>query len=229
VASFFGHDIDLVCIDLDDTLLDTEAGAAARFTAAFAAVRRIRPDIPTTVIDAAIARGLSTHPTEGRIANFFVDLGITNSDEIAAIRHAYFDRMADTLELMDGALDTLDLLRKAFTVFLVTNGASNLQRSKIDRFSLSDRVDAILVSGEIGSEKPDRAIFAHALRQAAVPAVRAAHVGDSLLTDVAGANDAGLLSVWIRSPLMVSRTSDPRLTPAVTLDHVRELARHAVP
>ena len=218
-----GRPIELLCLDLDDTLLDTEAGAPRRFASAIDVVRSIRPDIAAPTIEASVDRGLLTHPTEGRIVNFLADLGITEADDIAAVRAAYFDRMSDGLRLFDGASEVLATLRDHFRTAIITNGPSALQREKIDRFNLQAQVDWIVVSAEVGSEKPDRAIFEHTMSLARVEAHHAAHVGDSLTTDVAGANDAGLLSIWLRSPLMTARPDDCRLTPHATIDHLRDL------
>lgn len=223
MAGFFGRDTDLLCIDLDDTLIDTEAGAPARFAAAVSAVRSIRPGIAASTIEEAVSRGLRTHPTEGRIANFLADLGLLAPDEIGAVRHAYFHRMADALQLFEGAADTLAALRRRFPIAIVTNGPSELQREKIARFDLEGQVDWIVISGEVGCEKPDQAIFHHAVALAGVEAGRATHVGDSLLTDVAGANDAGLGSIWLRSPLVTARPGDPRLTPTAVIADIRDL------
>jgi len=223
MRSLFGHPIELLCIDLDDTLLDTEAGAPARFAAAAAILRTVRPDLLPTAIEAAVQQGLRTHPTEGRMANFLAELDVTSEAEIAAVRAAYFDRMAERLELFDGVEEVLADLRRDFRVALITNGPSDQQREKLARFDLESQVDWVVISEEVGYEKPDRRIFEHTMSLAGVDPAHTAHVGDSLVTDVAGANDAGLHAIWLRSSLASARPDEVRLTPAATITHVREL------
>ena len=46
---------------------------------------------------------------------------------------------------------------------VVTNGARNLQRDKLQTTGLEDHFDAIAVSGELGVAKPDPTIFRHTL------------------------------------------------------------------
>jgi putative hydrolase of the HAD superfamily len=58
-------------------------------------------------------------------------------------------------------------------------------------------VDFVLVSGEFGSEKPDRAIFEEALRLGVPRRNGPIMVGDSLEHDIAGAQAAGITAVWI--------------------------------
>lgn len=224
-----GRPIELLCIDLDDTIIDTEAGAPGRFAVATRVLNTIRPDLAPATVAAAAERGLHTHPTEGRLVNFFSDLGLSAADEVAAVRDAYFSQMLTSLTLVTGAIDVLREIREHVRVAIVTNGPSDLQRAKIDRFGLADHVDWIVVSGEIGHEKPQAGIFEHALSLARVEARHAAHVGDSLVADVAGANDAGLLSIWVRSPLVTTSPNEARLRPHATISHIGELPRLAAP
>ena len=186
-------------------------------------MRAIRPDILDATIVAVVERGLATHPTEGRMANFLADLGLAAAPEVDLVRAAYFDRMAEGSAVMADAPETLAQLAGRFRLAIVTNGPSELQRRKIERFGLAERVDWIVISGEVGVEKPDRAIFDHVRGLTGVAAERTAHIGDSLVTDVAGANAAGVLSIWVRNALVRSVPDRAALVPHATIGHVREL------
>ena len=80
---------------------------------------------------------------------------------------------------------------------LVTNGGSEGQRAKIDRFGLASFFDCIVVEGEFGFGKPDERVFGHALGQLAVAASNAWMVGDDLDRDIAGAQSVGIFGIWI--------------------------------
>ena len=69
--------------------------------------------------------------------------------------------------------------------------------------------DAIAISGEIGICKPDSAIFRVALEHLGISAQDAWHVGDSLQSDVAGANATGMTSVWLNRPDTERSLADP--------------------
>lgn len=219
----FGRPIELLCFDLDDTLLDTEAGAPARFEAAVRTLRSMRPDLDGATIARAVERGLRTHPTEGRVANFITDVGVTDPADVAQLRTAYLAAMADVTDAVSGAQDALTALAAHFRLAIVTNGPSEQQRRKLDRSGLGARVDWIVISGEIGIEKPHRAIFEHVSAITGIGPGGIAHVGDSLLTDVVGANAAGLMSIWVRNSLVRTTPDRPELTPHATIGHVREL------
>jgi putative hydrolase of the HAD superfamily len=56
---------------------------------------------------------------------------------------------------------------------------------------------AIIDSGRVGLEKPDRRIFEHALAVVgAPPASRPVHIGDSWDADIVGARGAGWRAIW---------------------------------
>jgi len=90
-------------------------------------------------------------------------------------------------------------------VGLVTNGPRELQTAKLDRLGLTDAFDAVVYAGDEVPAKPDPAPFDRLLDALDASPREAAHVGNSLRTDVTGANAAGLASVW----LAPDGTSDP--------------------
>lgn len=68
----------------------------------------------------------------------------------------------------------------------------------LERLGVSDGLDAVLTSAEVGARKPAPEIFRAALDAAAVAAEHAIHVGDRLDEDVAGARAAGIEPIWLR-------------------------------
>jgi putative hydrolase of the HAD superfamily len=75
----------------------------------------------------------------------------------------------------------------------------------LDETGLAPLLDGVVTSAEVGSAKPDGAIFARGLELAGVAAVEAIHVGDSIEHDVAGALAAGI------EPLLVVREGEDGL------------------
>jgi putative hydrolase of the HAD superfamily len=92
----------------------------------------------------------------------------------------------------------LSLLKERFTLALITNGASCLQREKLSGSGLSGYFgDRVFVSSEIGYAKPAREIFDLVLRAVQGTPRSALMVGDSLERDINGAINAGLKAIWI--------------------------------
>lgn len=99
--------------------------------------------------------------------------------------------------LFDDARILLDAIEPELGLAVITNGASDTQRGVLRALGIEGRFDAVIVSGEVGVAKPDPAVFELALDVLDVPADHAWHVGDNVLTDVAGARAAGLTAVWL--------------------------------
>lgn len=191
--------ITLVSLDLDDTLLDTDAAAEYRVEAAVARAREIVPGLDPEVAQQALRAAMEANPvTMGRMAVFMETLGIVpGSDTAVQIRAAYNEVLLDALEWMEGAEAILAPLRQRYRLAIVTNGPTHLQWPKLKKFGIQDLVDYVVVSGDVGIHKPDPAIFHHLLTQSSVDAARAAHVGDSIHSDIAGARAAGMTAIWL--------------------------------
>ena len=93
--------------------------------------------------------------------------------------------------------DSLTNLRKDYQLALVTNGAPDLQREKIQGANLTQFFDTILISGEVGSGKPDCRIFELALDALGALPSETVMIGDSLARDISGAQRAGLKGIWL--------------------------------
>ncbi|TDB82465.1 HAD family hydrolase [Micromonospora sp. KC721] len=105
--------------------------------------------------------------------------------------------------------------RMQIPVVLVTNGPSDVQRDKLRALGLGSAFDAVAISGEIGSAKPDPALFVAALHRIGADHREVWHVGDGLTNDVGGARAAGLVAVWLNRtgrPTPVDRCPDVEVT-----------------
>jgi HAD superfamily hydrolase (TIGR01549 family) len=194
-------EIRLLTLDLDDTLIDSDGTATERIADAMLHARDL---LGAALDDATAARvmaeALAADPiTEGRLATLVRLLALAPEDaRIADIRAAYNARMLDLLHLHPGVEDALVTLHERYRLVIVTNGPEDLQRSKIERFGLQHRVDGIVISGALGIHKPDPRIFWEACSQVRIEARQAAHVGDGITTDIVGARDAGMGTIWCR-------------------------------
>jgi FMN phosphatase YigB (HAD superfamily) len=102
--------------------------------------------------------------------------------------------------LADGVEDSLRVLKRAGIklgiICDVGFTASALLRDHLSRHDVLPLFDHWSFSDEVGTYKPDPAIFQHALTGlGSPPPGRVAHVGDLRRTDVAGAKAQGMVSV----------------------------------
>lgn len=125
------------------------------------------------------------------------DLGHADAPAADAVRARYLEERARRHIACNDAAPALERLRRTHRLGLVTNGCPDIQRRKLGGSGLAHFFDAIVVTGEVGVGKPDPEPLRVALRMLAARAEDAAMVGNSLVTDVGGAKNAGVLSVWL--------------------------------
>jgi HAD superfamily hydrolase (TIGR01509 family) len=119
-----------------------------------------------------------------------------------------FDGLADARHwrLEEGALETLASLRaRGIATAIVSNWDARLP-TLLAAIGLTEAVDAVVVSFEVGVEKPAPGIFGEALRRVGVgdPA-DAWHVGDHPREDVAGAREAGMQPILFAGAVATMR------------------------
>ena len=220
-----GRDIRLVTLDLDDTLIDTDAAASGRVADAMRVAAEQLGDAVNAEMAARIeAAVVAADPiTPGRLATMFDLLGITADHAAApAIRAAYNARLVALLELFEDVPETLAALRERYTVAIVTNGPVWMQSAKLERFGLQHLVDHVVISEAVGHSKPHPAIFEHACAITGIEAGAAVHVGDSLLTDIGGALGAGFAAIWLPPRAPRTPMAEPP-APNLTIERIGEL------
>lgn len=87
-----------------------------------------------------------------------------------------------------------ELRRRSIPVAILTNGWSPLQQWKAQRVRFDGPV---LVSSDLGVQKPDPRAFAALARELAAAPEEIAFVGDTPESDVAGAIRAGMHGIWL--------------------------------
>ena len=116
--------------------------------------------------------------------------------------------------------DNLTNLKEVYQLALVTNGAPDLQRGKIQGANLARFFDAILISGEVGIGKPDCRIFKMALDALAASPSETVMVGDSLTRDILGAQRVGLKGIWLNR---LRNDTTSQVTPDVQIENLSQI------
>lgn len=104
----------------------------------------------------------------------------------------------DEMFIFPGAHDAIDALR-AFGVrlALVTNGAADTQRAKVERFELAHRFHHIQIEGEHGFGKPEERAYMHAMEALGVTAADTWMIGDNLEWEVEVPQKLGIYAIWM--------------------------------
>jgi HAD superfamily hydrolase (TIGR01549 family) len=114
-------------------------------------------------------------------------------------------------------IDLLAELQSSFSLGIVTNGTSSWQHDKIEAMGIRSffTPESIIISEEIGFEKPAPEIYHKALSVFHIPAEETLFIGDSWLNDVEGPGNVGIGSIWFNKKKEEVR-KHPRLKGVIT-------------
>ena len=101
--------------------------------------------------------------------------------------------------LIDGALEFVRRLKEDIpgsAIYIASNGATINAKGRIASTGLDRYIDGLFISEDMGVTKPDPAFFDMILEQIGEPKNSFIMVGDSISSDMLGARNASLDSVW---------------------------------
>lgn len=90
-----------------------------------------------------------------------------------------------------------ELYRRGHQMYIITNAVASVQRNRLRGSVYAELFLDAFISEEAGASKPSEAYYAYV--RARVPAITVENtlvIGDSLSTDIRGANNAGLPCCW---------------------------------
>lgn len=132
----------------------------------------------------------------------------------------YTEQLAQSTFLMPGALECMRRWAQRVPVYLVTNGLGDVQRGRLERSALRPYVRDIIISQEVGAQKPDPRMFEVALERAGWPdRGDVLMLGDSLSSDIRGAAQAHIDSCYF-NPRGLPNTSG--ITPTYEIRALHE-------
>lgn len=189
-----------ILMDADDTLFDFQAGNRRAVNLLMEELGLASP----TVFDEyqvinhacweALDRGEMTQEVL-HVERFRRFLSSKNRDDDPK---TIADRFAGLLGmqaiLYENALEVVGEIAKQLPVIILTNGITVIQKKRMSLSPLKDRIAGLVISQEFGVSKPDPRIYLHALD--GVDPKDALMVGDSLKSDILGANRAGIDACW---------------------------------
>ena len=102
---------------------------------------------------------------------------------------------------------------------IVTNGDEN-QYTKIEKADLVEVLPFIVVSDIFGIRKPHKEIFQYALAKLGIQKEETLFVGDTIETDIIGAQQFGMKSAWIQHKRV---WPDNLVPPEFIISHITDL------
>lgn len=208
--------IDAVLFDIDDTLIDTRAA----FVAAIAAVcGRFLPGLAPDRHPEALAwwrtdpsghyraftRGETDFETQRRARADEIQEAFGGSALTDASYREWAELFVGTLDRSWAAFDDAHvavngLLADDVRLGAVSNAQNDVQVGKLAATGFADTVPLLVGLDTFGVGKPDPRVWLEACRRLDVDPARTAYVGDELDIDAGGAQEAGLVGVWLDRP-----------------------------
>lgn len=214
--------VDTVLFDIDDTLCEYRRSGSEVLALAFDGhdvepffsigdyyARYAEFATQTDSIDALRAECFAAIADErGRDPN----LGRAVADAYTA------ERDHRNVQALPGAREAVATLADDHRVGVVTNGPPEMQSQKLAALDLEGAFETVVHAGYDAPAKPDPEPFHRALAALDGTPEAAVHIGNSLASDVAGAQAAGLQSAWLDDG------SQPDPMPEYSLQSMAELA-----
>lgn len=217
-----------VFFDLDDTLLDFHRAEAEALSRTF---RTFGIDPTPAVLNryhvlnaeqwALLEEGKLARPEVllRRFDLLFAELGITCSSR--QVCDLYETLLAEGHWFIPGAPELLETLAPQYDLYLASNGAAVVQRSRLKSAGIERYFKGIFISDEMPADKPSPAFFQACF--AAIPGfdpAAALMVGDSLTSDIRGGKNAGIRTCWFDPQ---HKSPRPDITPDYTIHALRDL------
>lgn len=195
---------DVVLIDIDDTLFDFRQSSFEALERAFACrgVSFTWADMPGYEVYndrlwRAFERGEVPKPlifTE-RFRLYFAERGLDL--DAADFNHDYLLYLAEGYAFMPHCRELLEALHGKCRVYVVTNGDTYAQESRIARSGLAHLFDGVFISEQLGCRKPEKVFFDRVFSIIGDDCrSRAILVGDSLSSDMQGGRNAGIATCY---------------------------------
>ncbi|NLP05294.1 HAD-IA family hydrolase [Candidatus Fermentibacteria bacterium] len=191
-----------VLLDLDGTLLDYPGAqaAAVRETSRLMAIPEdLFGDLMTFVNSPPVQAFESCRPGAPALGDDAVAKAFPAVPSIqpAAFLTSYFKALSKRGDTIEGAHACLKSLRRGRKLAAVSNGLGHVQRSRLEVSGLTGFFDALVISCEVGVAKPDPGIFRMALDLLGAGPGDAVMIGDSVSSDMAGAEAAGMDFIFV--------------------------------
>lgn len=113
-----------------------------------------------------------------------------------ALSEDYIQTLGQQRIPLEGAVELCETVSQRMPIYLVTNGITRIQKSRMKGSAVEPYVTGMVISEELGVSKPDPAMVLEALAQAGVDDLsRVILLGDSITSDIGAANNAGVDSI----------------------------------
>ncbi len=118
--------------------------------------------------------------------------GIDDEKFALELNDWFLDRTAQKTGLVEGAKDLLEYLKNSYHLHIISNGFTEVQYRKMKNSGVDHYFEQIILSEDVGVNKPDPRIFDFALEKTGAKREESIMIGDNYDTDITGAIRSGI-------------------------------------
>lgn len=128
------------------------------------------------------------------------------------------------MSLSHGVLSTLKQLKKQnYMIAIVSDMTTHIQLRKLKKLKITKYIDYLVTSEEAGSEKPHSIMFLLALNKLRLKPEEVIMVGDSLISDIEGANSVGIPTALIKKGRFYKQSEESYQKPNIVIKEIPEI------
>lgn len=131
-----------------------------------------------------------------RFHKIFLEVGLDNYDLSLKFSNDYLTVSPKKGNLLPHTLEILEYLSPHYDMHIITNGFSEIQLTKLSSSGIKNYFKSVVTSQLAGHKKPSKEIFEFALDQNNLTTHEVIMIGDNLVTDIAGAKNASLNTIY---------------------------------
>jgi len=136
------------------------------------------------------------------------------------LAQSYWESFCNLCYFEPGAHEILTYVSGSYRIGMITNGYGDAQRSRLRACGIDGFFHSLIISDEVGVNKPDPLIFEMAIEDLKVPRELVLFVGDSLNDDYHGAKNAHIDFCYYNP---TSKIIDKAYTPMYQINKLSEL------
>ena len=156
-----------------------------------------------------------------RFSRTFIQLGVHPEKIPQQFEDDYVRITPTKTNLFLGSEKVLAYLQKKYSLHIISNGFKESTLTKMEVSGLNPYFTNVIISEDVGINKPDKAIFEYALDKAKALKHESIMIGDSIEADIRGAQGFGMKAIYF-NPLNKELPEDVQWQ----INHLEELLNH---
>ncbi|MDR4886034.1 HAD family hydrolase [Fredinandcohnia sp. QZ13] len=123
------------------------------------------------------------------------------------IQEFWNENFPQCFSIDQNTIHIVNTIKMHVKVGIITNGSTQRQKAKIMNTHLNRCFDTIIISEEVGFSKPNEQIYELALHKLNVRPEEVLFVGDNIVKDIGGCQNANMKGIWF-NPHMTKNETD---------------------